>query len=524
MSSGRALLGWWRRVYDSPRWLSALGVLAAGVLAVQANVLVARHYARWDFTSHGAYTLSQPTRDLLASLTTPVEITVLLSRSDRLIVDTRHMLDAYRAEFPDLRVRYVDPDAEPAEFLALQERHGITAGATQDGRLLTDASLIISQQDRHWFVTSEELVRFDDEGRAEPRLEAVLTEGIARVVSQARDRICFSEGHGELSLDDSGAQGLIELRRRLERSNFDVSSVTLQPRSLVAPDRRDQVQLSECRVIVVAGPERTVPRSAAEALTEYIDEGGNLLLLLNPIVDGEGRLTGSGLDGPARRAGILLDPAFVLETESSRRLPQGIGEAFFADPKVHSITRGLALTDDRVELRPLLVAAQPLKVTEDTTAIPLLESSARAFAVEDLRPLEAAGGRAPETGRKSGPFALAYAAELPPEGTTSSGRGARVVVVGAANVAWARNWRDPALFGTRLFLENALAWLADRPALVSVPERPRIEAGLSLTEESLEEVQRYVLLYMPLTAALSGVFLLLRRRRTERLSRREEAS
>jgi hypothetical protein len=536
----RTLARAFRSLVDSQRLLSAVGVIAAGVLAVQANVLVSRNYERWDLTSHGVYTLSQPTRDLLGSLTQPVEITVLLSRSDRLIVDTRHMLDAYRAIHPDLRVRYVDPDAEPAEFLALQERHGITAGATQDGQLVTDASLIVSQEDRHWFVSSEELVHFDDDGQAQPRLEAALTEGIARVVSRTKDRICFTEGHGEAALDDAGPQGLAELKRRLENSNFDVSTVSLAGSNVDAPrvrpeatggDTLGEVRLTECRVVVVAGPERPLSRSAAEALQSYVSRaaqnsggatGGNLLLLLNPIVDGEGRLQRSGLGEAARVAGIELDPAFVLEPDPARRLPQGIGEAFFAEPKVHAITRGLAVTEQRVELRPLLVAAQPLGVTPDSLALPLLESSTQAFAVDDLRPLEAAGGALPTQGRKSGPFPLAYAAELPPGSGT--GRGARVAVVGSANVAWSRNWRDPALFGTRLFTENALAWLADRPALVSVPERPRFPAGLSLTEESLGEVQRYVLLYMPVTAALAGLFLVLRRRGVERRSRREEAA
>src|SRR5690606_19201532 len=98
----------------------------------------------------------------------------------------------------------------------------------------------------------------------------------------------------------------------------------------------------------------------------------------------------------------------------------------------------------------------------------------------------------------------------------------RIVVDGAANHLWSRNWRDPALFGTRLLAENILAWLADRPALVSVPERPRFAASLTLTDESLGEIQRYVLIYMPLTAALGGLLILLGRRRSEQLSRKRE--
>ena len=56
-----------------------------------------------------------------------------------------------------------------------------------------------------------------------------------------------------------------------------------------------------------------------------------------------------------------------------------------------------------------------------------------------------------------------------------------------------------------------------------MPEKPEREVGLSLSEESLGEVMRYVLLYMPGAAGLLGAFVLLRRRSLERASRRNEA-
>jgi hypothetical protein len=99
-----------------------------------------------------------------------------------------------------------------------------------------------------------------------------------------------------------------------------------------------------------------------------------------------------------------------------------------------------------------------------------------------------------------------------------------VVLVGAVNLVWGRNYHDPALYGDRLFTENALSWLSSRPAIVSVPEKAEHDVGLSLTEESLGEVLRYVLIYMPGAAALLGVFVLLRRRALEKKSRRDEKS
>lgn len=520
--SPKALL---RDLWSSPRWLSALGVLAAGVMAVQANVLVSRYYARWDFTSQGTYTLSHPTRALLQALSAPVEITVLIPRSDRLLIDARHMLDAYRAVSSQLRVRYVDPDAQPAEFLALQQRHGISAGQTQDGRLLTDASFIVSQGERHWFVAAEDLVSVDHEGRARPRLEATLTEGIARVVMQKSETICFTSGFGELSVDDAGPHGLAELARRLTRSNFEVEVIPLDQ-----PDASAE-KLSGCTVTVVPGPERALSERAERTLVDYLEASGNLLLFAPPAVNEEGRIEASGLENLLRRAGIRLEARFVIEPDPARRLPQGVGEAFFAEPKVHPITDGLARDEQRIDARPLVVATRPLGVTEDSRAVPLLVSGKQSFAVGDLRPLEAAGGllrKAPSD--LDGPFPLALAVELPraesagaTKGKAAAGRGARVVAAGTSNLAYNANYRDSSLFGARLFTENALAWLAARPALVSVPEKEGHTAGLTLTEDSLAEVRNYVLIYMPLTAILTGIFILVRRRRTERKSREETA-
>jgi nitrate reductase gamma subunit len=72
-----------------------------------------------------------------------------------------------------------------------------------------------------------------------------------------------------------------------------------------------------------------------------------------------------------------------------------------------------------------------------------------------------------------------------------------------------------------LLVESSVAWVAARPAIVSVPEKPARAVGLALTEESLGEILRYVLIYMPGTAALVGFMLLYRRRAQEKRSRRE---
>lgn len=495
--------------------LSAAGVVAAALIAVLCNVLVARFYERWDWTRSGLYSLSQATTETLRSLDQPVEVVVFLSASDPLTVSVRHMLSAYGAETTKLTARWVDPDRSPAEFLALQQKYGIVAGKTEDGRVVTDASIVIVRGDRHWFVTTDDIVAYDEEdGRARPKLEQALTEGIRNVLGRESTKICFTAGHQEISTEDGGPNGLAELRFRLEKNNYEIVSV-----DLTAPSPTPK--LEECQVVAVVGPEVRVGEKVAERLKQYFTGGGNLLLVSNPMLDEDNRIQPSGLEPVARAAGVELGNDFIIERAEGARLPQGMGESFFAMPKPHGITKGL-LMDDKPRFKVLASAVQSLKATADSKAEPVLVTSAEAFSLKDVRPFVEQGKIAEKSpSDPSGPFSIAFAVELPKPAASQAAHGPRAVFAGTANLAWSRNWRDPTLIGNRLFLESAVSWLAARPALVSIPDKPGFDAGLALTEESLGELLRYVLIYMPLTAAGLGLLVMLRRRAKEKRSRAE---
>jgi hypothetical protein len=90
------------------------------------------------------------------------------------------------------------------------------------------------------------------------------------------------------------------------------------------------------------------------------------------------------------------------------------------------------------------------------------------------------------------------------------------VVVGSAGVVLGANWSIDELRGTALFVESALTWLAARPMMLDIPNKPAFMAGLRVSEESIGDIVRYAVVYMPLAAALLGVAVHLRRRGNER--------
>ena len=501
----------WLRRTPAERWLAALGVLSATVVAVCLNVLVGRFYVRWDWTSDGLYTLSAPTLETLEDLDEPVDVIVFLSRSDPLATSVRHVLTAYSAHTRQLHVRYADPDRDPAEFIALQKQYRIQAGRTEDGRVVTDAAVVLAQGDNQWFLTPQDLVRIDPEdGSARPMLEQALTEGLRNVADRERARVCFTTGHQEVKTNDVGDSGLAELVFRLEKNNFEV--VTFD---LTKPE--PGLLLDDCRVVAIVGPEIPFGARAAERVARYLRRGGNVLIAANPIIDEEMRPLASGLAPIVAAGGIRLGGDTVVERDPSAKLPDGVGERFFARAVPHAVTAGVQ-SDGKAIFRVLVTVTQSVHALDGASPSPILATSDQAFSVTDVRPFLAGKAVVPRESDPRGPFTVAMANELERSGT--SAHGPRIVVFGTSSLAWDESFRDPGLMGNRLLVESAFSWLAAEPALVTVPEKSSVELDVALTEESLTSVWRYVILYMPATALLIGALVLYRRRSVERASRR----
>jgi hypothetical protein len=502
--------------------LSAIGVLAATLIAVCTNVLVARFYTRWDVTSAGLYTLSAPTLETLRGLSENVEILVFQSQSDPDFGGLSRLLDQYRAESRLVSVRYIDPDRDPAEFIALQNRYRLSEGRAEGGRLVSDAALVVIRGEARWVIGAEDISALDEEhGVIESRVEQAVTEGLRQVLDPTPIEVCFSSGHGEPALDDPGPTGLLGLEYTLRKNNYETRTLDLG-----APS--SDLALSHCDLIVVAAPRDTVGPAVAQKLVLAARRGRSVLVSVGPNLDENQRPAQSGLEPLLAAFGLHPKPGLILERDPDAVLPVGLGgEAFLASPAAHPITQGLmqggeprykvllqiAQGFDRVETSPTPGIATSVGAASDAPGriTALLKTSARAFGVLDVGRLAGGGVDLGSLEHDSeGPFNVALAAELGP--SSKDKRVGRLVVIGSASPLLGATWQDATLAGTRRFVESAVAWLVSRPALVSVPEKPGREVELRFTEESLAEVVRYVLIYMPGTALALGALILLRRR------------
>lgn len=496
------------RALSSRRVAVFAGTVAASVLFVSVNILSSRFYTRWDFTTTQLYTLSPVTIETLSRLDRPVDVVVFLSRSDPLMRNVRTLLDEYGAHTTLLRTLFADPDQNPAEFVALQQQYGLLQGRTENGRLATEASIVLSAGDQRWFVTTDDIVVFDeDDGIAKPRLEQAVTEGLVNVLGRKKVTVCMTQGHGEPSIDEGGAQGVALFRQGLEANNYEVRAVVLSSGNL-----RDA--LAGCELVVIAGPDTPFSEAATMAVRERVDRGASAFVLVGPITDDEGRILDPALSELLSPAGIGFENDLLFEGDEELRLPVGIGgEVFLASPGRHPVTEAF-FEAGTVKDRVLVQLAQGLVVDDKALSKPVLTTSETAIGVSNFRKLRPDALPQEQLQPKRRVVAAAFDPEKVEntDGDGPKGPG-RLFVVGSASVLWPSTFSDPVLLSTRRFVENAVSWLTEQPSLVTVPEKPGHAAGLQLSEAALDEVQRYVLLYMPLCVALIGGLMVYRRRK-----------
>jgi hypothetical protein len=491
---------------------ASAGVIAAMVLALLVNVLASRHYRRWDWTRGGLYTLSDATTQTLHGLEEPIHVYVLLSEGDPLALAVRHLLEAYRGETTRLVVDFVDPDRRAAEFLAVQQRFGIVAGKSEDGKIVTDAAIVVARGDVPHFITTRDLVQLDedDELRRRPRIEQALTSAIRASLSNERPRACFSVGHGEGSVAAGagpGAGGLGPFRESLIKNNFEVVDV--------AADE----PLAACRVVIIAGPTEKVPAAEVKRFLDYADQGGSLLVAIGPELDAERERTRNrGLGDLLARFGVASNDDFVFELDPRLRMAQGYGESFIAQARTHPVTEALLKVADR-GVAVVVTLGSSLTATGAGAAAPtpLLVTSDQAFGMVDF--FAWSKSRTPPVAGaadRKGPLTMAFASELPKPPGSSLPHGGRLVVIGSASTLWGANWQSEELRGGSLFVGSAVAWLTARPQLLDIPEKPTFTAGLHVSDAWLASTFRYVVIYIPLATVMLGMAVYLRRRGTDR--------
>jgi ABC-type uncharacterized transport system involved in gliding motility auxiliary subunit len=500
-----------RTLFEGSLWSAGVALVAALVLLL--NYFGFKYYHRFDWTGSKLYSLSPKSESVLEGLDRDVTVTALMRPGAPLEDATRELLDRYAAKSRRLTVRHVDPERNLLETDRLVEQYGLATA--------TDVVVFESGGDRR-VVDSAKLAEYDYSGLqfgAEPTMtafkgEEAFTGAILELVEQRKPKVLFTSGHGERALEEAGPDGLSRVRELLGAENVEIETWPTLGATEV-PVGTDLVVVASPRVAFVA-PE-------LDLLGRFLEGGGRLLALIDPVLDGKGGLAPTGLEPLLARSGVevgadlVVDPSAVLPT-------MGAETIFVRSSGLHPIVESLGQAQYPV-LVALARSVRPGDAPAGARAQTLLETTSEGWAETDLANLtQVARGEADRPGPV--PLAVAVGAgadERPPgfdeHDLAEEGEGEaapepevpwRLVVIGDSD--FATNSVLPNV-GNPTLLANAFNWLLERPNRLGIGPKQPEQARLSLTSGQLAAITWGVLAGLPALAAAAGFGVWLRRRR-----------
>jgi ABC-type uncharacterized transport system involved in gliding motility auxiliary subunit len=478
---------------DFKRRTTQYGTMAVTSIVVVLGLLVAVNYlsnrrnTRWDLTENQQYSLSEQTVGLLTDLETPVTFLVFdqAGNFDRF----RTRLEEYTYHSPQVSVEYIDADRQPVRA----REYAIEAYGT----------VVIEYMDRTERVTSD--------------TEQDLTNGLIKVLTGEQKKVYFVQGHGERDMADTERTGYSTVAEALGRDNYATESIVLAQRQSVPED---------AVVLVIAGPTTDLLQPEADMVARYLDQGGHVLVLLDPLETGDRAMP--ALEALLRAWAVDAGSNVVVDVS-------GVGQLLGTDATVpvaasypqHAVTAGFNL----LTAYPMARSIDP--GTSDATgrvAQSIIQTGQQSWAETDIATLVDGGEIEMDAGTdRQGPISIGVAVTAPVEApetpadadasdTTDSDADAaddarrpesRLVAIGdsdfAANYALG-------ISGNRDLFMNAVSWLAQQENLIAIRPREASDRRLTLTAGGTSLLLWISLVFVPAGVMGAGVYTWWRRR------------
>ena len=437
--------------------------LFAGIV-VLANVLSLGMHHRFDLTSSSKFTLSSKTQQVLESLKVPVQVVNFYSPSVPATISgyAQSLLSVYQRYTTDLSVSNVDPELNPDQARQYNigsygAQYGVTAFKGPNGERLVYGPQISAEA------------------------EYAFTSAILEVSGVKQLKVDFLVGQGE----DNIYTKYNDARKALQENLFQVNELDLLKVTSVPKD---------VAVLIVAGPQKPLPARQAKILKGYLQNGGRMLMLLDPgTPESFSQLISAW--GLSFKDGTIVDPAsYVVPNKTTPLVPRtrdhfGLTETYF--PQAAAIV-------------PRTDAAKNLTIE------PLIWSSPDSSLVEP--PTKGSGTATTNGLHLKGPFAMGALVSLSSKGgtTSSADPGTRLAVITDSDFAANGHFQD----GNNGDLFIAVTtWLSQGKSVVSINRKLLPTRRLILSPEEARFLQLSSVGLFPLILIILGGYLWWRRSR-----------
>lgn len=474
--------------------------IIVGLIAWLSN----QYEIKADWTLNNRHSLSETSQKLLETFVDPITITAYASNDNNLRHSIKDLVERYQKYKSNINLRFVDPFTAPGE---VRERD-----------IKINGELIIDYQERSEHVQDV--------------TEQNITSALQRVARTEERLIVFLEGHGERTINNTADHDLSQWAGLLKNSGFKLQPLNFG-QIIEVPNNAD--------VLVIPNPRRQLLPAEVSLITNYVDNGGSLLWLIDPTVPLQGLEVLADKLGLTVQPGMIVDPISRFLGVNNPAIVSVTTTGYNTD---HPITTGF---EDYLTLFPQasgLIVEPP----EGWIEIPLLTSHPQAWSeVGDMEGEVEYNQETDINGPLNIAFALIHEALEPDEGDEEDGAyedengneieqlseltEKDIKIVEDAEIVEDEVEQIPeqriVIVGDGDFLSNAflqyggnvdlgikiINWLSEDDVFINVPVNTAIDLSLDLSPRMSIFLGTFFLFILPITLIGIGIFVWLKRRK-----------
>ena len=485
-----------------------ISLIANSVVYVSNKNGTSPSWFRSDLTASKEYDLSNQALNAIQNLSENLEIFMFLrndsSKDSLSIKRTEDLLSEFSRNSNDYDIifKHIDPDLDPNLSSSLNIDKYLS------GRDLPVLVFRLKESQR-----LAHIVGGDPNLNIDVFNEKDVISGILISSQVKRKRIFFLSGHEERDINniDRSSNSLGQAKITLERDNYDVSSITTDElsRILVNFSMSNELDIFPA-AIIISDPSDDLLESEKNILKEYINLGGNMMMLMEPdspkgyteMLSGWGIISGNGtlID---RISYVAPNLEFLQIKDSNLQIPEhpithNFDVVYFPGSKFI----GLSLTNQEIPITEdgiPYVKAEPLAYT---TISSWEEKSKEIIEFDD--------------DDISGPLPVALAVEVISEIKSSPKKDERgeykmskLLISGDTDFASNRfifSAKNEDLFA------NSVNWLTSDVELISIRPKEKVFRELVLTKDERNFVRWSGWVFLPALSLSLGIYNWWRRR------------
>ena len=418
--------------------------------------------APWDLTEDKSNTLAPETLQALQTLPENVTATAFYSANLNTSSASDLLLKYKNNSKGKFDFNFVDPDQDP---LAARE-----AGITGDGKIL--------------------LTMGDAKEVAASASESEITRALIRLLSPEVKTVYFLQGHGEPSLESGGNISFSIARSTLESKNYTVNTLDLLSANKIPDD---------ALALIIAGPMKPLAGAEVALIKKYVDAGGSLVIMEDPIAVTEFGDTPDPLaEYLTTDWGITLSNDIVIDLVNNQNPLQAVSSQIGQHPITQNLTQNYFVI--LPQARSIGLGAQ----LENISLTPIILTTDQSWGETEL-----VSGTTPQFDPEKdtpGPLNLAAAGE----NAVTTGR---VVVFG--NSLYASDQFFDAYGNGNMFI-NSVDWAAEQENLINITPRNQTPRTLDinrLTQGKLIIMTLLAVIVLPGLVVFAGISSWLSRRK-----------